>query len=148
MQERHKITGAAYVILRKGDQVLLLRRFNTGYEDGNYSFPAGHIEPGEPFTYTAIREAKEEAGIEVRVENLSVAHVMHRKSTDATRSERMDIFFVVEQWTGDPHNTEPDKCDDMQWFSLTALPKNTISYIRHTLDCIDNGIIYSEFGWE
>ena len=54
---------AAYLVLIKEKKILLLRRFNTGYEDGNYSFIAGHVEKSESFTACIIREAKEEANI-------------------------------------------------------------------------------------
>ncbi len=55
--------AAVYVIPKRGDEILLFRRFNTGFGDGQYSFPAGHVEEGESVTATAIREALEEAGI-------------------------------------------------------------------------------------
>jgi hypothetical protein len=37
---RHTNIPASYLILMKDNNVLLLRRFNTGYEDGNYSMIA------------------------------------------------------------------------------------------------------------
>ncbi|MFH1669466.1 MAG: NUDIX domain-containing protein [Candidatus Woesearchaeota archaeon] len=64
-KKRHQNVPASYLTLFKDDKVLLLRRFNTGYEDGNYSMVAGHVDPGETFTQCIIREAKEEAGIEL-----------------------------------------------------------------------------------
>jgi 8-oxo-dGTP diphosphatase len=46
---------SAYLYLKKSNKVLLLRRFNTGYEDGNYSFIAGHLEKNETFSDSIIR---------------------------------------------------------------------------------------------
>jgi 8-oxo-dGTP pyrophosphatase MutT (NUDIX family) len=39
--------AAVYLILLKQDKVLLLQRRHTGFEDGNYSLPTGHLEKGE-----------------------------------------------------------------------------------------------------
>ena len=70
---------AVHLLLVKNDRVLLLRRYNTGYEDGNYSVVAGHIEGGEDLKTAMIREAREEAGIEILRSNLEVVGVIHFK---------------------------------------------------------------------
>ena len=143
-KDRHKLIPASYLVLRRGDEVLLLRRFNTGYEDGKYSMPAGHVDSGETFTEAVIREISEEVGITLKFEDVHVAHIMHRKSVD---SERIDTFFVTEKWNGEIRNMEPHKCDELAWFPLDNLPKNTIPYIQQALGCVRDGKFYSEFGW-
>jgi ADP-ribose pyrophosphatase YjhB (NUDIX family) len=127
---------------------LLLRRLNTGYEDGNYSIVAGHVDLGETFTQCIIREAKEETGIELKPENLKVVHVMHRNSKSNEYNERIDVFFIAEKWNGEIINKEPHKCDDLSWFDLDNIPENTIPYIKQILNKIKNKEFYSEFGWE
>ena len=57
---RFKLIVAAYLILIEDSKILLQRRQNTGYEDGNYSIPAGHLEDTESVTDCLIREIKEE----------------------------------------------------------------------------------------
>jgi 8-oxo-dGTP diphosphatase len=54
---------AVHLLVLRGDDVLLVRRSNTGYEDGRLSVVAGHVEPGESITQAAIREASEEVGV-------------------------------------------------------------------------------------
>lgn len=143
-KERHKVVPASYLVLKQGNEVLLLRRFNTGYEDGKYSVPAGHVDAGETFTQAVIREISEEVNLRLDPEYVHVAHIMHRKSHD---SERIDAFFVAEKWQGEIQNMEPEKCDDLSWFPLDKLPENTIPYIRQALECIRDEKFYSEFGW-
>ncbi len=63
MKERYKFICAVYLILIKENKVLLLKRANTGYEDGNYSLVAGHMDGNETIKQAMIREATEEAGI-------------------------------------------------------------------------------------
>ncbi|HIP97590.1 MAG TPA: NUDIX domain-containing protein, partial [Anaerolineae bacterium] len=80
--ERFKLCSAVHLFLIRGDQVLLLHRFNTGYEDGKYSVVAGHLDGDEEVKAAAIREAREEVGIEISPRDLRVVGVMHRKSND------------------------------------------------------------------
>ena len=142
VKERHKIIPASYFVLIKNNKILLQRRFNTGYEDGKYSIVAGHVDKGETFTEAIIREVKEEAGIILQAEDLSVVHVMNRNIQD---DERIDVFFIAEKWTGNIENKEPNKCDDLSWFDLDDMPDNVIPYIKEAINHIKNKIIYSEF---
>jgi hypothetical protein len=48
----------------------------------------------------------------------------------APEPERIAAFVVAERWAGEPAIMEPDKCDDLQWFALDALPVNMIPYAR------------------
>ncbi|MBI2410500.1 MAG: NUDIX domain-containing protein [Candidatus Kerfeldbacteria bacterium] len=143
-ETRPTLRAAAHVFLRKGNEVLLLRRYQTGYEDGNYSTIAGHVENGESCTETAIREAKEEAGVQLRKEDLQLVHIMHRNGLNF---DSIDTFFVAKRWDGEPKNVEPEKSDDVRWYPVDALPENTIPYIRAALQQIDSPLTYSEFGW-
>lgn len=144
-KDRFKLVPAAYLILKKDDEILLLRRSNTGYEDGNYSFIAGHLDGDETFRQAIIREAKEEADIVIEPEDLEIVHTMHRKKE--TDAERIDFFFLAIKWTGEPKNMEPNKCDELKWFNINDLPSNTIPCIRQVIENFKNKKVYSEFGW-
>ncbi|MFC1644779.1 NUDIX domain-containing protein [Patescibacteria group bacterium] len=146
-KEKHKIIPASYLVLKKDEKVLLLRRFNTGYEDGKYSLVAGHVESGESFTQCVIREAKEEAGVDLDPRHLKVGCMMHRDSGTEKDSQRIDSFFVAEKWEGEIENKESHKCDDLSWFHLDEIPENIIPYIKKALENIKNNIFYDEHGW-
>ncbi|MBU0660875.1 NUDIX domain-containing protein [Patescibacteria group bacterium] len=144
----HKNIPASYLILMKDNQVLLLRRFNTGYGDGNYSLPAGHVDPGETFTQCIMREGLEEIGVTIHQQQLSLSHIMHRNNPMKKNDERIDAFFIAKKWEGEIENKEPHKCDDLSWFSLDDLPENILPYVKKVLGYINQGVFYSEFGWE
>lgn len=148
-KERFKITPASYLVLVKDGKILMLRRFNTGYEDGNYSLVAGHLDGQETFRQAMAREAAEEAGIILNPDDLVVVHIMDRQVifNDVGARERLDVFIKAEKWDGELKNMEPHKCDDLNWFSFDELPENTIPYIKQALECIEDGVFYSEYGF-
>jgi mutator protein MutT len=123
------------------NQILLLRRFNTGFRDGEYSVPAGHLDGGETVLQAAIREAQEEIGVVLAESDLSFSTVMHRIEED----ERVDFFVRVHQWDGEPFNAEPEKCDDVQWVEIDALPGNVVPYVRRALANHLAGIHFDEY---
>lgn len=142
---RFTYIGAAYLFLMEDNKLLLQRRCNTGFEDGNYGVPAGHLEGGETAREGCVREIKEEIGIDMTPENLEVVHVMHRKSPI---DERIDFFMTVKSYTGKIENCELDKCDDLRWFPVDDLPVNVVDYVKVAFNHFQNGVRYSEFGWD
>jgi len=142
--------AAVYVIPRRtgadGEEILLFRRFNTGFGDGQFSTIAGHVEEGERVTETAVREAAEEAGIGIDPADLAFGHILHRHSAD--EMVYFDFFFVVDRWTGQPGVMEPHRCDGMAWAAPDNLPANTLPYIHHVVQCIfSQPQPFSEHGW-
>lgn len=138
----YTVVISSYVIFQKDNKVLLSRRYNTGYRDGEYSLPAGHIEKAEFATAAAIREAEEEVGVKLKPNDLVPAHMMHRHCGD---HERIDFFFAVKTWAGELKNMEPAKCDEIAWFDLGHLPPNIIPYIRAALEHYRDGRFFAEF---
>lgn len=137
------IPEVSVLLIREG-KIFLVRRFNTGYEDGKYCFPAGHKEKGETPIQAVIREAKEEVGIDVEAKRLTLVHVMYR---NCEKDERPAFFFHASEWIGEPKNMEPDKADDAKWFHLSELPE-MMPYMRAMIDRYKTGKVYSEFGFD
>jgi 8-oxo-dGTP diphosphatase len=144
MSERFKVIPAVYLVLRKANEVLLLQRANTGYQDGNYSVVAGHMDGDELGTTAMIREAKEEAGIDLKTDDLKFVHLVHRLNRE-TGDERIDVFYEAYSWIGVITNVEPHKCSDLSWFPIDNLPVNTIPLIKNVLKHIENDEYYSEY---
>ncbi len=143
MKDRFKMIASGYLMLIRKGKILLSRRFQTGYEDGKYSLPAGHIEEGETLTSGTCREIREEIGVRLKPSDLQLVHVMHRRHFDI----RMDFFFISHKKNLKPKNIEPHKSDDVAWFPLKKLPTNTVPYIRAAVENYRKKIFYSEFGW-
>lgn len=142
--ERFTLRPAVYLILIRDNKVLLLRRFNTGWRNGDYTLPAGHVDGRESIRTALSREAAEEVGVTVQPAALKFAHVMHQYDNH----EYVDFYFVATAWDGEPTNLEPEKCDDVRWFSLEDLPENIIPNVRQALDAYAKKSYYSEYGLE
>ncbi len=133
--------AAAYLILKKADTILLIHRKHTGWMDDHWGLPQGHIEGTESVKQAALREAKEEVGIDLAESEVELCHVMHRPSSDRVY---FDFFFTADAGDRKVHNTEPDKHDELKWFKITELPDNTIPYIKRVPEYIKTGQVFSE----
>jgi len=143
MNIRSSAVVDAHVILIRKDRILLLRRQNTGYEDGKYCLIAGHLEAGESITAAAVRESREEAGVLVVEDDLKCIHVMHNNSG----GHRIGFFFAATTWSGEPRNNEPDKCSKIAWFDIAGLPDTTIPYQKDAIVAGLGGVQFSCRGW-
>jgi ADP-ribose pyrophosphatase YjhB (NUDIX family) len=143
MNKRATFPTTVHLFFFREDKVLLIRRFNTGFADGQYSVPAGHLDGGETIVAAAAREGREEVGVQIEAACIQFSQVMHRMEGD----ERVDFFVNISEWQGEPFNAEPDKCDEVCWVNTDNLPENTIPYIKTALHNHGKGIRFHEYGW-
>lgn len=146
MTERFKPFAASLVILKKGNDILLLRRAGTGWGDGLYSLPSGHIEENETASAAAVRETLEEVGVEIDTSSLKHVHTLYRFNPETSKTY-VDFFFVADAWKGDPYVAEPDKSDELQWVPIDSLPENTVPFVKDAVDQYLKGNSFSEVGW-
>lgn len=144
--ERHTARVAVYIVFRREGKVLLIRRAHTGYRDGWYGLPSGHLEGQETATAAAIREGVEEVGVRVAPGQFEIVHVMHRNAPHIP-GEYIDFYFRALSWEGEPKNCEPEKCDEIRWVAPNQLPENIIPEVRQALECIQKRTYYSEFAF-
>ncbi len=145
MTDRFVVVPATYVFLLRpapmpgGREVLLQLRRGTGYMDEHWAAAvAGHVEKGESVFAAAAREAAEEVGVS------DVALVpwcaMQRTGAEGLAiDERVDYFFTATGWTGTPRILEPEKCADLRWFNLDALPSPVVPHELRVLQSIRSG---------
>jgi 8-oxo-dGTP diphosphatase len=139
---RYQLVPAAYVVLRREpDEILLQLRRNTGFRDGFWATAAaGHVEKGESVLEAAVREAREELGVEIAPAHLQPLTAMHRtEGTGDPIDERVDFFFTCRHWTGEPRRVEQHKAADLRWFRLDALPERVVPHERVVLDGLRAG---------
>jgi 8-oxo-dGTP pyrophosphatase MutT (NUDIX family) len=140
MIERFQVVPAAYVVLRRGEQVLLQLRQNTGFMDDHWAVAAaGHVEAEESVFEAAVREAREELGITIDPADLVGLTGMHRTQRNGRPiDERVDWFFECRRWSGEPLLQEA-KAADLAWFDLDALPDPVVPHERYVLDHLRKG---------
>ncbi|MCA2226485.1 NUDIX hydrolase [Nonomuraea aurantiaca] len=139
--ERFRAIVDVHVMLVRDGTVLLGKRAGTGYGDGQWHLPSGHLEPGESVVGAAVREAREEVGVTIRPEDLEFVHVMHRAP------DRVGLFFVVRKWAGEPYNAEPHKCAALAWRPLGRLPDDTIGYPAAAIARVLEEEPFALYGW-
>lgn len=144
MNERNKFPISVQLLLEKENKILLMKRKNTGYEDGKYGFPGGHVEANEEIRKAAIREAKEEIGIDIRIEDLELYKILNRKIENG--GEYIDFIFKAKRWTGNITNEESKKCEEIIWTDRKNIPENIIDFINEILK--ENNNIYVPYNWE
>ncbi len=142
MDKKNLIHSAVYGIARKEGKILFIRRCRTGYKDGFYTLPSGHIEQDELPTEAMIRELKEEVGLSCEVAGLLPVHVMYRIA-DSGRTY-VDYFFEIKKYEGKERNREPNKCDQMTWLDFENDSFDLLNGVKIALGLINEKIPISE----
>lgn len=146
---RFKVKMGVFLVLINEGNLLCLRRYNTGIEDGLYVVPMGGVKEEETPLQSVIREAAEEVNVTLTEEDLTLSHLMYRKHTqpDGYFFYQQDLFFTATHFTGVIRNLEPHKADDVSFFNINHLPPNLSPFIQQAIQYILSGVHYSEFGF-
>jgi mutator protein MutT len=138
-KNRFTIIPAVYLILEKDSKFLFLKRSNSGYMDGFYQFPAGHLEGGETLKQAMIREAKEEVALDIQEKDLDLVFTAHRFVEKGV--ERIDFFFKSAKFNElEIKNNEPEKCSEIVWLNMNN--QKIVPYIKTVLTELQNGKNY------
>jgi len=126
MPARFAIPTAVQVrLFDEQGRVLFLRRAGTGFFDGFWSLPGGHVENGESLRQAAVRELAEELGVEVAQEALTPVAVVHR----ASDTNRIEFLFDAFLWQGTARIAEPHHCDGLHWGDPAMPPEPFAPYL-------------------
>lgn len=96
------------VVLVKGGSVLTL--------------PKGHIDPGETGPEAAVREVREEAGVEGRLEE-KLGDIRYWYTRDGERVLKVVSFFLLSYRSGSVKNYQRDEVDGAEWIPLEEAPE-------------------------
>jgi len=140
---RTLIPAAANVICEHGSHILLIRRSkNADTWPNHWAFPWGKLENDETFRECAIREVREEVGINFTTDDISSESFVMTRTITGTK---LFYFANIHNYENVPEILEPNLIDDMAWFSVDNLPDLLIPHHRIGLESLYAWKSYTEF---
>lgn len=108
------------IIVDSAGQVLVGKQ--EGSHTPYWSIPGGFLEPGESFEAAAIREVKEETGLDIA--NPIILCVTNNLKTFGQEGLHViSACLLVKEFSGTPSLMKPDKCSEWQWCDPFVLPE-------------------------
>ena len=117
----------------------MLRRANTGWADGLLTVPSGHVDQGDTVVSSAVKETKEESGVNVLPEDLEFIHV------DYILDEYVNFYFRATKWTGEPYVAEPAMASEGIWCDKNNLPNDIVPPLKNLFTQLSHGNNFSEY---
>lgn len=139
--EKEIFLSSIYLIIKNDKQeILLQRRQGTKLWPNFLALPAGHIDEGENAYEAAVREAKEELGIEISINNIKDTFVVNRRNKSL--KPYYDVYFIVDKYKGQIKISEPEKCSELVWANINNLPNDMIDF---EIEAIKNNLMGIKF---
>jgi len=141
MEKRFKSVVCADLMITKQVEnetyILLMKRQNTGADDGYFELPGGHLEKGEDLFDAMIREAEEELCLKLKRKDLKMIHLLHHYN-----GERLNFIFETKGEKLNPQIGEPKKCSELRWVNIKKLPKETTGKVKKMIKNIIKNNFY------
>lgn len=117
------LQAVALLLVERDDHYVMIHEAKPGARDTWY-FPAGGVEPGESLCAAAVREAREESGLEVEV--LGLVRFEQRPLLAAC-TEEVDVqvwrFFLLARAIGGRiKQVEDEHSIQAGWFHIDQIP--------------------------
>jgi len=116
---------AAKVVVVRDNKILLVR---PDYGHRQWTLPGGNLEKGETYEEAAIREVREETGLEVRdltfVREYEADHTYFKSLIQSFATEVSDEHFTI----------DGIEIKEAAWFPLNQLPKGMVPRSRKTTE--------------
>jgi len=132
--------GIGVLIQNNVGQVLLGHRIGTDHGNDTWSFPGGHLDWGETVHECAIREVKEETGLDIH--GIELITVYDQLDFIDIGKHYINIGTRALHVEGEPKNMEPLKCKGWKWFDLENLPENLMPPTKAIITRYRTSVLY------
>ena len=124
--------GIGVILVNPEGHILIGKR--EGSHAPFWSIPGGYLEPGETFETAAIREVKEETGLDI-VNPVVVGVSNNLETWKAEGVHVVSVFLLSKEFSGTLTLMEPDKCSGWQWCDPSNLPQPHFEASRIAIAC-------------
>jgi len=134
---RKIILNAATTIIERDGKILLQRRS----DNGKWGLIGGLLEMNETYQEAALREAREETGLEVRLESfLGIYHNHNMVWGNGDAAHVITAFFTASIISGEPRVDEESL--ELRFFGLEEIPPLFAEDHRTALEAYFAGVRY------
>jgi len=115
--KNEKSCGAMII---EGNKVLVIQQKKSGF----YSFPKGHVEGNETEAETAVREVKEETGIDIKVLEDKRYFMKFVQGGDINKEV---VFFIARPLNTEGLSMQEKEIKDIKWVDINEV-ENILSF--------------------
>ncbi len=126
--------GCGAVILNEKNEILLMKRGRACRSKiGWWSIPGGSVDFFEKIEEALKRELREEIGVDIEIiKQLTLTEYFNKEEQQHWVSPQ----YLCKIIKGTIENKEPDKCEEIRWFSLERLPEKLVYPAINALDAL------------
>ncbi len=134
------IVGLGVVVINQKGQVLIGKR--KGFA-AKYSIPGGHLDAGETFEVGAVREVKEETGMNIKDPKV-IAVTNNLETFRETGKHYVSVILLAKTFSDEPRVMEPEKCETWLWCDPAQLPEPHFDASSLAVKCYREGKLYAQ----